>query len=465
MGISRELALLVLAAGRGTRMRSRLPKVLHPVCGRPLLLHPLALGDALGVQRRIVVVSPGQDEVQERVAGHGVEIVEQAEPLGTGHAVLQARPLLNDHPGSVLILYGDHPLYRARTLEALLEVHASRKADLTLLTGQLPDPSGYGRIVRGSDGRIDRIVEDADAPEEIRALHEVNLGVYVAAPGFVFATLEGLERSNAQGELYLTDLVELALRAGRRVETHGIGDWTEAIGVNDRVDLARAESVLRRRIAERWMLAGVSFVDPERTYVDVDVEIGPDSVIEPGVRLRGQTRIGAACRIDAGVVVDGCRIGDGVWIKPHCWLEGSRVAAGCVLGPSAHLRPGSELAEGVRIGNFVEVKNSKLGTGTKADHLSYIGDADIGERVTFACGAITVNYDGRRKSRTVVGDGCFVGCNSNLIAPVTLAADSYVAAGSTITREVPSEALAVGRARQRNIDGWRRRFFAKSDEG
>jgi bifunctional UDP-N-acetylglucosamine pyrophosphorylase/glucosamine-1-phosphate N-acetyltransferase len=459
-----DVALLVLAAGKGTRMRSRLPKVLHPVCGRPILLHAVALGQELGAKRRVVVVGSGQDEVRKALSGQAVEIVEQVTQLGTAHAVLQARELLRDHPGPVLIMYGDHALYRASTMENLLDLYHSQKADLALLVGELPDPTGYGRIVRGPDGRIDRIVEETDASPEIRGIHEVNLGVYVAGADFLYQTLATVSPANEQEEFYLTDLVELTLEAGKRVETSLLGDWSEAFGINDRADLARVESILRGRIADHWMRQGVTLVDPDRTYLDVDVEIGPDTVIEPGCRLRGNTRIGTDCRIDPNVVIDASSIGNNVWVKPHCWIEQSVVGDGCVIGPSAHLRPNNVLAENVRIGNFVEVKNSNLGPGTKADHLSYIGDADIGARVTVACGVITVNYDGKKKSRTVIEDGSFVGCNSNLIAPVTLAPDSYVAAGSTITKDVPTDALAVARARQRNVEGWRKRFFAETDE-
>ncbi len=463
MGRAGELVLLVLAAGKGTRMRSRRPKVLHPVCGRPMLLHVTALGRGLGAKRCIAVVGSGQEEVRSALAKEPVEIVVQAEPLGTAHALLQAREALEGHRGPILIVHGDQPLYRASTLETLLDVYRSRSADLALLVSEFPNPTGYGRIVRGPDGRIGRIVEESEASPEVRALHEVNLGVYVAEAPFLFETLTRVVDRNEKREYFLPDIVELALEAGHRVETATLDDWSEGLGVNDRVDLARAEAVLRRRIAEHWMTQGVTLVDPERTYLDADVEIGADSVLEPGCRLRAGTRLGAGCRIEPDVVIDASSIGDDVWIKPHCFIEQARVGDGCIIGPSAHLRPNTELEDGVRIGNFVEVKNSRLGRGTKADHLSYIGDADIGEHVTIGCGAITVNYDGLKKSRTVIGNGSFVGCNANLIAPVELKANAYVAAGSTVTQDVPSEALAVGRARQRNVEGWRQRRFGKKD--
>jgi bifunctional UDP-N-acetylglucosamine pyrophosphorylase/glucosamine-1-phosphate N-acetyltransferase len=277
---------------------------------------------------------------------------------------------------------------------------------------------------------------------------------------FLFESLARVERNAARGEYFLTDIVEIALAQGRRVETVHAPDFDECQGVNSRLDLARAERVLRARIQQAWMLAGVTFTDPEHSYVDADVQLAQDVTLGPGVVLRGSTRIGEGSRIDAHAVIDDSVLGQGVWIKPHCWIESSRLGDRCVIGPSAHLRPDCALADEVRIGNFVEVKNSVLGAGTKADHLSYVGDADIGAGATLGCGAITVNYDGERKSRTRIGDEAFVGCNSNLIAPVAIARDGYVAAGSTITGDVPEGALGVARARQRNIAGWRARRFA-----
>ncbi|MFQ5699425.1 MAG: bifunctional UDP-N-acetylglucosamine diphosphorylase/glucosamine-1-phosphate N-acetyltransferase GlmU [Myxococcota bacterium] len=465
MTTSCELALLLLAAGKGTRMRSSLPKLLHPLCGRTILEHQLALCRALGASRVVVVVACEADRVRERLAGTGVETCVQEHPRGTGDAVLQARTLLEGHPGPVVTLYGDHPLYRPETIRSLVETHTESGADLTLLTGEFPETPAFGRIVRGRDGRIVRIVEAADASAEDLALREVNLGVYVASPAVLFEAVAGLSDRNEQGEYYLTDIVASVLGRGLRVETARAADWSEALGVNDRVDLAAAESQLRRRINQGWQRAGVTMVDPEHTYVDVDVEIGADSMIEPGATLRQGTRIGERCHIATGSVLDASELGRAVVVRPHCWLESARVGDGCVIGPSAHLRPHSVLEREVRIGNFVEVKNSHLGAGTKADHLSYVGDADVGAGVTIGCGAITVNYDGRAKHRTRIGDGAFVGCNSNLIAPVEVAERAYVAAGSTITDRVPGGALGVARARQRVIEGWRaRRFESEPDE-
>jgi bifunctional UDP-N-acetylglucosamine pyrophosphorylase/glucosamine-1-phosphate N-acetyltransferase len=455
------LAYVILAAGEGTRMRSKRPKVLHPVCGRPILGHAIACARELGAERIVCVLGAGEAQVREELTGADVEFVTQSERLGTGHAVLQTRALLEGHRGAVLVMYGDHPLFTPESMSGLLETHRETGADLSLLTGRYPDTSDFGRIVRGPDGGLERIVEHHEASPEIRALREVNLGVYLLSGELLFKTLARVQNNNDRGEYYLTDIVELVLESGGKISTAPIRSWDEALGVNSRVDLARAEQLMRRRIAEQWMLRGVTFVDPEHTYVDAEVSIGADTLLASGVALRGKTTLGEGCRIDANTVVEDSTLGNEVWLKPHCTIEQSRLGNGCIVGPSAHFRPDCVLAENVRVGNFVEVKNSNLGRGTKADHLSYIGDADIGEAVTFACGAITVNYDGQNKHRTTVGDRVFVGCNANLIAPVVVETDSYVAAGSTITATVPSGSLAVARARQRNVEGWFSRRFGK----
>lgn len=460
-----DLALVVMAAGKGTRMRSRTPKVLHPVCGRPILLHQIALARALKAARVIVVHAPGDTALREALAGEEVELAIQAEPRGTGDAALCTRERLEGHPGPILVMNGDHPLFRPETLGRMLEVHDASGADLTLLTARFSDPASYGRIARDPGGAIERIVEVSEATPEVRAIDEVNLGVYLISAPLLFDALARLAVDNRKPELFLTDVVELLLRDGRHVASSEVEDEEEALGVNDRSDLARAETSLRRRIAEHWMREGVTFLDPLHTYVDADVEIGADTVLEPGCVLRGATRIGSGCRIAAGAVIEDSTVGDDVWVKPHCFIEQSVIGSRCEIGPSAHFRPAVTLEDDVRIGNFVEVKNSHIGRGTKADHLSYIGDADLGERVSIGCGAITVNYDSEKKNRTVIEDGAFVGCNANLIAPVRIRRNAYVAAGSTVTTEIPEGALAVARARQRNIEGWRARRFGDREEG
>ena len=454
-----DLALVLMAAGKGTRMRSRLPKVLHPVCGRPILMHALELGRELGAKRRVVIVGSGEAEVRAALAGQDVELVRQAEPLGTAHAALQAREALADHDGPVIVMNGDHPLYRARTFAGLRETWESKKAGLAILVTEMPNPEGYGRVLRDSAGRVARVIEESECSETLRRVREVNLGAYIADGRTLFELLARVANDNAKGEYFITDLVELALASGRTVETARADDWCESLGVNTKQELARAEALMRERIVDRLMLDGVTLRDPEATYVEVDVEIGEDTVLAPGVTIRAGSRIGSGCRIDPGVVIESSTIGNDVWVKLGCFFEHARVADGCEIGPNAHLRPGADLRENVRVGNYVEIKNSVLGAGTKADHLSYIGDTDVGEGVTIGCGAITVNYDGAKKTRTTIGDRAFIGCNSNLIAPVTIEPEAYVAAGSTITKSVPGGALAVARGHQRVIEGWRKKRF------
>jgi bifunctional UDP-N-acetylglucosamine pyrophosphorylase/glucosamine-1-phosphate N-acetyltransferase len=458
-----DLALVLMAAGKGTRMRSRLPKVLHPVCGRPILMHALELGREIGAARRIVIVGTGEDEVRAAVAGQDVELVRQTEPLGTAHAALQARAALADHDGPVIVMNGDHPLYRARTLQALRETWESQKAGLAILVTEMPDPAGYGRVLRDASGRVARVVEENECSDTLRRVREVNLGAYIADARALFELLARVRNDNAKSEYYITDLIEIALATGHTVETSAAADWRESLGINTRRELARAEALLRERIVDQLMLDGVTLTDPQTTYVEVDVQIGEDTVLGAGVTIRAGSRIGSGCRIDPGVVIEATLVGNDVWVKPGCFFESARVGNRCEIGPNAHLRRGADLREDVRVGNFVEVKNSVLGAGTKADHLSYIGDADVGAGVTIGCGAITVNYDGAKKRRITIGDRAFIGCNSNLIAPLAIEPEAYVAAGSTITKSVPGGALAVARAQQRVIEGWRKKRFGNGE--
>jgi bifunctional UDP-N-acetylglucosamine pyrophosphorylase/glucosamine-1-phosphate N-acetyltransferase len=327
----------------------------------------------------------------------------------------------------------------------------------------MPNPTGYGRVLRDSAGRVARIVEENECSDTMKRISEVNLGGYVADARTLFDLLARVRNDNAKGEYYLTDVVEIALASGLSVESAKADDWCESVGINTRLDLARAEGLLRERIVDALMHAGVTLRDPDQTYVEVDVEIGEDTEIAAGVVIRAGSRIGSGCKIEPGVVIEKSTLGNDVHVKPGCFIESSKIGNGCEIGPNAHLRPASDLRDDVRVGNFVEIKNSVLGRGTKADHLSYIGDADVGEGVTIGCGAITVNYDGAKKHRTTIGDRAFVGCNSNLIAPVTIEPEAYVAAGSTITKPVPEGALAVARGHQRNIEGWRKKRFAEGE--
>lgn len=433
---ARPLAVVILAAGRGTRMKSARPKVLHEIAGRPLLAYPLGAAEALGPERLVVVLGRDGEAVRERFAGRATFAL-QAEPRGTGHAVLAAREALADFLGDVLILYGDTVLLREATLRRLREAKQERGADLMILSAELPLP---GRIVRDERGRVARVVEVTDATPEELELREGNTGVYLTDAELLWKALSEVDDRNAQGEIYLTDIVDRAVRAGRTVDALRLDDPDEGLGVNTRAELARATAIWRRRIAERLMEQGVTLIDPAATYVDYDVEVGRDSLIEPGCVLQGDTRIG-----------------ERVHVKAHTVIEWSRLEDDVVIGPCAHLRPGSQLRSGVRVGNFVEIKNSVVGEGVKADHLTYIGDADVGAGAHFGCGAIVVNYDGREKHRTRVEADAFVGCNANLIAPVEVGRNAYVAAGSTITHDVPEDALGVARSRQRNVEGWSQR--------
>ena len=430
---TRPLAVLVLAAGKGTRLKSSRPKVLHEVCGRSLLGYPVAAAESLKPSRLLVVVGPEADEVRARFS-ESAEFVVQAEPRGTGHAVLACREALAGFSGDILVLYGDTPLLRGATLARMRQLRQEQSADLVLLTAPVDVP---GIVVRDEGGRVARIVEVPDATPAELSIRERNTGVYLLDAELCWKLLARVGDDNAQGELYLTDTVELAVGDRLRVEALELPGPEEALGVNTRAELARAMDLMRRRIANRWLEAGVTLVDPAATYIDADVEIGPDTLIEPGCVIQGRTRIGAR-----------------VHLKAHCTIESSRIGDDVEMGPCAHLRPNCDIGAGSRIGNFVEVKNSVLGRGVKADHLSYIGDADVGDRASFGCGSVVVNYDGAAKHRTRVGERAFIGCNVNLIAPLEIEADSYVAAGSTITTRVPEGALAVARARQRNIEGW-----------
>ena len=434
MGVhSGEIAVVLLAAGQGTRMKSRLAKVLHPIAGRPMLAYPLAAAEAIRPARLVVVVGTDAEAVETAFAGRAT-FVRQEELRGTGDAVLRARPALEGFRGDVLILYGDTPLLRSETLRRMIEVRAKTAADLLLLTAPV---DVRGIVVRDADGRVLRVVEAPDATPEERTIEERNTGVYLIDAELLWKTLAAVDDRNEQGEIYLTDIVERTVGEGRRVEALRLDEPEEALGVDTRALLAQAAAVVRRRVLTHLMHEGVTVVDPATTYVDADVEVGSDTRIEPGCVIQGESRIGS-----------------GVHVKPHCTIESSELGDDVVIGPSAHLRPGNRIGRGARIGNFVEIKNSTLGEGVKVDHLSYVGDADVGAGASFGCGSIVVNYDGIAKHRTTVGERAFIGCNANLIAPVTIAPDAFVAAGTTVTRDVPEDALAVGRARQHHIEGW-----------
>ena len=451
----RNLAAVILAAGQGTRMKSDLPKVLHPVAGKPMLIHVVQTARALESTPIVAVIGHGADLVQVALESENVTCALQAEQLGTGHALQCAEASLNGFVGDLLLLCGDVPLLRDSTLRALLDHHRENSACVSILTAQMTDPTGYGRIIRGPNG-VERIVEEKDASAAERQVNEINTGIYLFRAPEAFDFLRQLDNKHAQGEYYLTDIVAAARLAGERVDALLVESAQEAMGINDRVQLAQAGILLRQRINETHQRAGVTLIDPSSTYIDPDVVIGRDSLVHPGAHLRGKTTIGSGCEIEPGVVVTDCTIGDGVHLKPGSVLTESSVDA-CAVGPMAHLRPGTVLTGHNKIGNFVETKKAVFGEKSQASHLTYIGDATLGKNVNVGCGTITCNYDGVNKYQTIIEDDVFVGSDTQFVAPVTIGRGSLIAAGSTITKDVPADALAITRVVQKNIAGWAER--------
>lgn len=450
-----ERFAVILAAGKGTRMKSKLYKVLHPVLGKPMVEHVVDQLDQIGVSRQIVIVGHGAEAVQDTL-GTRVEYAVQEEQLGTGHAVQMAEAELAGKSGATLVVCGDTPLLTAETLEALLAHHEAQQAKVTVLTAIADDATGYGRVVRGEDGNVTKVVEHKDASEAELAINEINTGTYVFDNELLFDALKQVGNNNAQGEYYLPDVISIAKEAGEVVAAHTAPTFDETIGVNDRVALSQAEAIMRKRTNERLMREGVTFMDPASTYISPDVVIGSDTVIYPGTVILGKTTIGSECVIGPNSDIRNSVIEDHAVVRQSVVTD-SRIGEAAQVGPFAHLRQQAVLGANTRVGNFVEIKKSTFGDGAKASHLSYIGDASIGERVNLGCGSITVNYDGKNKFETVVEDDAFVGCNVNLIAPVKVGKGAIVAAGSTITNDVPEEALAIARERQTNKEGYTKR--------
>ncbi len=448
----KDTIALILAAGKGTRMKSRLPKVLHKVGGVPMVEQVLRTVKAAGTLRQIVVVGFGGEMVQEYL-GNEAETVMQKEQLGTGHAVLQAEALLKDAQGTLLVTCGDTPLVTKDTFTSLLDWHEKSGAAATILTAHMPDPTGYGRIIRDEAGQVVKIVEQKDGTPEELAVDEVNAGIYCFDLSLLWQMLHNVNNNNAQGEYYLTDIIGMLVSAGKVVSAFAAPDYRETLGVNSRQQLAAAEQVLRSRKLDELMTEGVSIIDPANTYVDTTVVVGRDTVLYPGTILEGNTVIGEDCQIGPYVRMTNVQMGSHDHLQ-FTYAHDCQIKDGCEIGPFVHFRPNTVIGNHVKVGNYMEVKNSNVGDGTKLPHLSYIGDSDVGSGVNIGCGTITVNYDGKVKHRTTIADHAFVGCNSNLVAPVSIGAYAYVGAGSTITKDVPAKALSVGRARQRNIEGW-----------
>ena len=448
-----DLTAVILAAGESKRMRSRRPKALHLLGGRRLIDYPVRVARALGA-RVVLVVGRDADAVRAAV-GEAPDLgyAEQKERLGTGHALLQARGACGDVMGTILVLPGDQPLMSEAMLRALVERHEATGAAATLLTAVLDDVTGYGRVIR-EGGRPVAIVEHRDATPAQREIHEIGTSVYCFDARRLWSALDRVTPQNQQGEYYLTDVIALLAKDGAMTDALAAPDPEECFGINDRKQLAHVAAVLRRRTLERLMAEGVTVLDPAATYVDDTVEIGPDTVLYPGAILEGATVIGAECVVGAGCHVSGSRIGDSVTLKPYCVLSDSVVEVGAQLGPFCHLRPLSHIGAGAKIGNFVELKKSRIGRGAKVPHLSYVGDATVGDEANVGAGAITCNYDGVAKHETIIGAHAFVGTNSSLVAPVTIGEGAYVGAGSVITKSVPPGALAVARGRQEVREGW-----------
>ncbi len=446
-----SLNIVILAAGQGTRMRSELPKVLHTIGGKPLLLHVHELATSMSPDSLTLVYGHGGEMVRRHFSDWKVNWVEQDRQLGTGHAVQQVLPHLDD--GQVLILYGDVPLLRHQTLKKLLEIGRS---GVGLLTVRLEDPSGYGRIIRDSEGQVRKIVEEKDATGEEKKICEVNTGILAVSARHLRSWLHRLDNDNAQGEYYLTDIVAMAVEDGVMVVTTG-ADVDEVAGINDKRQLAQLERVYQQRQVDNLMAQGVTIRDPSRFDLRGEiVGVGRDVEIDVNVILEGMIRLGDRVKIGPGVVMRDAEIGDGVEILPYCVIDGVRIGSGCRIGPFARLRPQTELAQEVHIGNFVEIKKSAIDEGSKINHLSYIGDSEVGSSVNIGAGTITCNYDGVNKYKTVIEDGAFIGSNTQLVAPVRVGRGATIGAGSTLTRDAPQEKLTLSRSRQVTIDHWQR---------
>lgn len=450
--MTNDIHVIIMAAGAGTRMKSKLPKMLHRVCGRPVIDYILDGANAVSESPPILVVGHGEEELREHIGDEAI-YARQDEPLGTGHAVMMAAPYIEGKSGYVVVLAGDTPLIRAESLEAMIEYTIEGDYSAVALSTIVEDSTGYGRIVRAADGDFAKIVEHRDATDAERAIKEINASMYCFRIDSLIESLKGLANDNAQREYYLTDTLSIIKDKGEKVGVYCLDDYTEILGINTREQLNDAERFMRRRINKSHMDNGVTLIDPESTYIGPDVTIGEDTIIYPGNVLEGSTDIGQDCILYPNNRIVDSTLGNGVESESAVILE-SVIDSGVNIGPFAYIRPGSHIGKDAKIGDFVEVKNSHIGEGTKISHLAYVGDASVGQNVNIGCGVIFVNYDGHVKHRTDVGDNSFVGCNVNLVAPVTVGDNTFIAAGSTITEDVPEGALGIARAKQVNKEGW-----------
>lgn len=447
---------IILAAGKGTRMKSKLYKVLHPVCGKPMVEHIMNRVTELAPTQIVTIVGHGADLVKEQL-GERSEYALQAEQLGTAHAVLQAAPFLQGKKGTTLVISGDTPLLTSETLERLFEHHEGKHASATILTAHAEDPTGYGRIIRDRVGIVEKIVEQKDASVSEVQVQEINTGTYCFDNELLFEALNQIDTNNAQGEYYLTDIIEILKKADHTVAAYQTENFEESIGVNDRIALAEANRIMRNRINTEHMRNGVSFIDPNSTYIEAGIKVGAETIIEPGVYLKGQTTIGEGCFISGQTQIIDSTIGDYVKVYSSV-IEESTVRDHVDIGPFAHLRPQAEIHEHAHIGNFVEIKKAVVGEHTKVGHLTYVGDATLGKEINVGCGVVFVNYDGKHKHHTMVGDHAFIGSASNLVGPVTLGENAVVAAGSTITMNIPDNGMGIARARQENKEDFAKKL-------
>lgn len=456
-----KTAVIILAAGKGTRMKSEKAKVLHEIGGNSLLSYVLKASRELEADKTIVVVGHQSHTVKEAFPGKDVVFVEQKEQLGTGHAVMQAEKALKGFKGNILILSGDVPLITLETLKGLMDVHSKSRATLTVLTSEPENPSGYGRIVKDSKGNIKKIVEEKDASAVEKKIREINTGIYSVASEFLFNALKEIKPKNVQKEYYLTDIVGIAVKDKKTAATHKTADFKEVMGINSRSELAEAERILRAKTLEDLMKNGVTVIDPACTYISSSVKISPDTVIFPGSMISGETAIGKGTLIGPGCIISDAKIGDGVNIKAYSVIDKSEIRDGAFIGPMAHIRPGSVIGNNAHIGNFVEVKKSTIGEGSKANHLTYIGDATIGKGVNIGAGTITCNYDGVNKHQTVIEDNVFVGSDTQLVAPVSIGKGSLIGAGTTVTEDVPEGSLVLSRVRQLTKEGLAKKYLRR----
>ncbi|WP_077329945.1 bifunctional UDP-N-acetylglucosamine diphosphorylase/glucosamine-1-phosphate N-acetyltransferase GlmU [Virgibacillus siamensis] len=447
---------IILAAGQGTRMKSKLYKVLHPVMGRPMVQHVIDQLKKAQLDEMVTVVGHGAEKVAEHI-GDQCQLVIQEEQLGTGHAAMQAEDLLLDKDGTTIVVCGDTPLITSETYQALFDHHEQENAQATILTATTANPTGYGRVIRNEANEVERIVEQKDANETELRVNEINTGTYCFDNKALFQALKNVSNDNAQGEYYLPDVIEILKKENEKISAFMTVDFEETLGVNDRIALAQAEKSMKKRINEGHMRNGVTIIDPDHTYIGPDVQIEPDVLIHPGSIIEGDSVIKSEAEIGPHSEIHNCIVGEQTVMKQSV-ANDSNIGKRVKIGPYAHIRPEAAIGDEAKIGNFVEVKKAAIGNGSKVSHLSYIGDAEVGTNVNIGCGTITVNYDGKNKFLTTIEDDAFIGCNSNLIAPVTVGKSSYVAAGSTITKHVPEDSLSVARARQTNKEGYASRI-------